>query len=599
MTDKQTTPLEILTKIFGYDAFRMGQDKVIESCINQQDTLVLLPTGGGKSLCYQVPALLLPNVTIVVTPLLSLMKDQVDQLNELGIAASYINSQQTRQEQFQTLNQLQYGEIKILYVSPERLLQQRFLDHLHQAGVSLFAIDEAHCLSHWGHDFRADYLRLGQIKNLFPQVPIMALTATADKATRFDISHQLNLVDPYVHIGSFDRANLRYTIEEKFKPLNQLLSFVGTQTDACGVVYCSSRARVDDVAEKLLQKGFNAAPYHAGHENAHRIKVQEQFQRDQIQIVVATVAFGMGINKPNIRFVVHYDLPKTIESYYQETGRAGRDGLDAQCLMFFNSGDVPRIRRMISDNQNEDRVKVELQRFNAMVALADAQTCRRQVLLNYFNEPTTTGCGNCDICLDPPTSFDGTLLAQQAMSCIYRSGQRFGIGHIIDILRGSQNLRIKDHKHDELSTYGIGKEQTHDYWVSIIRQLIHQGLIEQDISRGSSLVLTEKARPVLRSESTLQLAVPRLNTKKLFEKSAPVNYDKRLFARLKGLRKSIAEEHNVPPFVVFSDATLADMADKLPTTPRDFLLVSGVGETKLSRYGDAFLSVINRHISQI
>lgn len=575
----------------------MGQEKVIDAALNQQDTLVLLPTGGGKSLCYQVPALLLPQVTIVVTPLLSLMKDQVDQLVELGIPAAFINSQQTRQQQVQTLNQLQFGEIKILYVSPERLLQMSFLDHIRHAGVGLFAIDEAHCLSHWGHDFRADYLRLGQLKQYFPDVPFMALTATADKATRFDISHQLNLTDPYIHVGSFDRANLRYTIEEKFKPLSQLLSFLDTQTDACGVVYCSSRARVDDIAEKLKQKGYNAAPYHAGHEHQHRINVQDQFQRDQVQIVVATVAFGMGINKPNIRFVVHYDLPKTIESYYQETGRAGRDGLDAQCLMFFDSGDVPRVRKLISDNQNEDRVKVELQRFNAMVALADGQTCRRQVLLNYFNEPTSTSCGNCDICLDPPQSFDGLILAQQAMSCIYRSGQRFGIGHIIDILRGSQSLRVKDHKHDELSTYGIGKEQTHDYWVSIIRQLIHRGLIEQDISRGSSLVLTEKARPILRGETELQLAVPRLNTKKLFEKSAPVNYDKKLFARLKGLRKTLADEHNVPPFVVFSDATLADMADKLPSNQREMLQVSGVGDTKLRRYGDAFLAIINRYVT--
>lgn len=557
--------------------------------------MVLLPTGGGKSLCYQIPSLLLPNVTVVVTPLLSLMKDQVDQLRELGIDAAYINSQLDRQAQMQVMNQLQHGEIKILYVAPERLLQPRFMEHLFHCGVSLFAIDEAHCLSHWGHDFRADYLRLNTLKANFPNVPIMALTATADKATRYDIAYQLQLQQPFVHIGSFDRPNLRYTIEEKFKPLSQLLKFLDSQKDQSGIVYCSSRARVDDVAEKLRTKGFNAAAYHAGHDNDTRIHVQDQFQRDQVQIVVATVAFGMGINKPNIRFVVHYDLPKTIESYYQETGRAGRDGLPAECLLFFDSADIPRVKRLISENQNEERVKVELQRFNAMAALADAQTCRRQVLLNYFNEPTSEKCGNCDICLDPPKSFDGSLLAQQAMSCIYRSGQKFGIGHIIDILRGSQSLRIKDHKHDELSTYGLGRDQSHEYWVSVIRQLIHCGLVEQDIARGSALVLTEKARPVLKGEEPLQLAVPRLGSKHVYEQTIKVNYDKKLFARLKGLRRAIAEENDIPPFVVFSDATLADMASRLPSSPREMLAVSGVGETKLQRYGDAFLAVIERH----
>jgi len=536
-------------------------------------------------------------VTVVVTPLLSLMKDQVDQLLELGIAAAFVNSQQDRQEQMQVLNRLQHGEIKILYVSPERLLQYQFMEHLKHCGVGLFAVDEAHCLSHWGHDFRQDYLRLNCLKPNFPDVPIMALTATADRATRYDIAYQLQLVEPHVHVGSFDRPNLRYTIEEKFKPLSQLLNFVDSQRDNCGIVYCSSRARVDDIASKLQGKGFNAAAYHAGYDTDHRIKVQEQFQRDQVQIVVATVAFGMGINKPNIRFVVHYDLPKTIESYYQETGRAGRDGLPAECLMFFDSADIPRVKRLISDNPNEERAKVELQRFNAMVALADAQTCRRQVLLHYFNEYTTTECGNCDVCLDPPKSFDGTLLAQQAMSCIYRSGQKFGVGHIIDVLRGSQNLRVKDHGHDKLSTYGLGKDHSHEYWLSIMRQLIHQGVVEQDISRGSSLLLTEKSRPYLKGEQALSLAVPRLGSKHIYEQTVKVNYDKRLFARLKGLRKALAEEHDVPPFVVFSDATLADMAQKTPTSQREMLAVSGVGQTKLQRYGQAFLSVIERHLA--
>lgn len=595
LTTSYNSPQSVLKQVFGYDDFRDGQAQVIDACLSGQDVMVLLPTGGGKSLCYQIPALLLERVTVVVTPLLSLMKDQVDQLLELGIAAAYLNSQQDRQQQMQVLNQLQHQEIKILYVAPERLLQHGFMQHLHNAGVGLFAIDEAHCLSHWGHDFRQDYLRLGQLKQSFPEVPIMALTATADRATRHDIAFQLNLQNPFIHVGSFDRPNLRYRIEEKFKPLTQVLNFLKGQSDNCGVIYCSSRNRVDDLAQKLNDKGYRAAAYHAGHDMADRVHVQEQFQRDNIQIVVATVAFGMGINKSNIRFVVHYDLPKTIESYYQETGRAGRDGLPAECLMFFDLADVPRIKRMISDNPNEDRAKVELQRFNAMVALADAQTCRRQVLLHYFNESSATTCGNCDICLDPPKTFDASVLAQQAMSCIYRSGQKFGIGHIVDILRGSQSLKIKDHGHDQLSTYGLGRDHSHEYWLSILRQLIHRGLVEQDISRGSSLHLTEQARPVLKSELGLELAVPRLGSAKLHEAPVRVNYDKKLFARLKGLRRALAEEHDVPPFVVFSDATLIDMANRMPSNQREMLAVSGVGETKLSRYGDAFLSVIQRH----
>ncbi|MBU2918262.1 DNA helicase RecQ [Psychrosphaera sp. F3M07] len=593
----ENTPLSLLNQVFGYESFRDGQQEVIDACLSGKDSLVLMPTGGGKSLCYQIPALLLNHITVVVTPLLSLMKDQVDQLLELDIAAAFINSQQDRQEQIQVLNQVQHGEIKILYVSPERLLQPSFMDHLKFCGVGLFAIDEAHCLSHWGHDFRQDYLRLHCIKPNFPNTPIMALTATADRATRHDISYQLQLQDPYIHVGSFDRPNLRYTIEEKFKPLNQLLTFLDTQSDNCGIVYCSSRARVDDIAAKLQAKGYKAEAYHAGWDTSHRVAVQDKFQRDDIQIVVATIAFGMGINKPNIRFVVHYDLAKTIENYYQETGRAGRDGLPAECLLFFDSADVPRVKRLISDNPNEERAKVELQRFSAMIALADAQTCRRQVLLNYFNEYDNHSCGNCDICLDPPKSFDGTLLAQQALSCVYRSGQQFGVGHVIDILRGSQNLRIKDHGHDKLSTYGLGKDQSQEYWLSIMRQLIHQGLVEQDISQGSRLLLTEKSRPYLKSEKVLHLAVPRIGRTHLYEKPNKVNYDKHLFARLKGLRKAIAQEHDVPPFVVFSDATLVDMANKLPTNPRALLAVSGVGETKLQRYGNAFLTVIEQHLA--
>lgn len=596
LSELTNSPISVLKQVFGYSEFREGQQAVVDASLSGQDVMVLMPTGGGKSLCYQIPALILDKVTIVVTPLLSLMKDQVDQLLESGVAAAFVNSQQTREQQSHILNQLQHGEIKILYVSPERLLQYQFLEHIKFCGVGLFAIDEAHCLSHWGHDFRQDYLRLNMIKQHFPNVPIMALTATADRATRYDIAAQLQLQDPLVHTGSFDRPNLRFTIEEKFKPLSQLMTFMKSQSDQSGIIYCSSRARVDDIAEKLIAKGYRAAAYHAGYDTETRNRVQEQFQRDHIQIVVATVAFGMGINKPNIRFVVHYDLPRTIESYYQETGRAGRDGLPAECLLFFDSGDAPRIKKMIADNPNEERVKVETQRFNAMVALADAQTCRRQVLLNYFNEFSNDACGNCDICLDPPKSFDATIPAQQALSCIYRCEQRVGIGHVIDVLRGSLNSRVREQNHDQLSTFGIGKTQSHEFWMSIIRQLIHRGFVEQDISRNSQLMLTDKARPILKGEVVLNLAEPRIGRKVYDEKPLLVNYDKRLYARLKSLRRSIADEHDVPPFVVFNDATLVDMANKLPTNQRQMLAVSGVGETKLKRYGEAFIQVINRHL---
>ncbi|GAA0300131.1 ATP-dependent DNA helicase RecQ [Psychrosphaera haliotis] len=596
LSELTNSPISVLKQVFGYSEFREGQQAVVDASLSGQDVMVLMPTGGGKSLCYQIPALILDKVTIVVTPLLSLMKDQVDQLLESGVAAAFVNSQQTREQQSHILNQLQHGEIKILYVSPERLLQYQFLEHIKFCGVGLFAIDEAHCLSHWGHDFRQDYLRLNMIKQHFPNVPIMALTATADRATRYDIAAQLQLQDPLVHTGSFDRPNLRFTIEEKFKPLSQLMTFMKSQSDQSGIIYCSSRARVDDIAEKLIAKGYRAAAYHAGYDTETRNRVQEQFQRDHVQIVVATVAFGMGINKPNIRFVVHYDLPRTIESYYQETGRAGRDGLPAECLLFFDSGDAPRIKKMIADNPNEERVKVETQRFNAMVALADAQTCRRQVLLNYFNEFSNDACGNCDICLDPPKSFDATIPAQQALSCIYRCEQRVGIGHVIDVLRGSLNSRVREQNHDQLSTFGIGKTQSHEFWMSIIRQLIHRGFVEQDISRNSQLMLTDKARPILKGEVVLNLAKPRIGRKVYDEKPLLVNYDKRLYARLKSLRRSIADEHDVPPFVVFNDATLVDMANKLPTNQRQMLAVSGVGETKLKRYGEAFIQVINRHL---
>jgi len=592
------SPQAVLKQVFGYKDFRDGQEAIIAAALDGQDSLVLLPTGGGKSLCYQVPALILDGVTVVISPLISLMQDQVAQLRALGVQAAYINNSLPCEEQQAVYQQLHYGHIKLLYVAPEKVLQHEFLERLSHLKLALFAIDEAHCVSHWGHDFRPHYCRLNELKQRFMHVPMMALTATADKATRYDIIEQLQLNHPYVHTGSFDRPNIRYTIEEKFKPMVQLLRYLKEQQNQSGIIYCTSRKRVDDVAEKLADAGFNAAAYHAGMSNEQRQFVQTGFARDDIQIVVATVAFGMGINKPNVRFVVHYDIPKSIEAYYQETGRAGRDGLAAEAIMYFDPADIGRVRRFFEDIEDEQRRRVEEQRFNAMASFAEAQTCRRQILLNYFSEYKRETCGNCDICLNPPTSFDGTLVAQQALSCVYRAEQRFGIGYIVELLRGANTSRIRDNNHHQLSTYGIGKEHSVEFWLSILRQLIHQGLLSQDITQGSSLRLTEAARAVLKSEYALQLAEPRLQAKHVYQdKLAQFNYDKKLFAKLRALRKELADADDVPPYVVFNDKTLAEMAQLMPTNDSEFLKVSGVGFTKLNKYGAPFLNAIRDYLA--
>ena len=592
------SPQAVLKQVFGYKDFRDGQEAIIAAALDGQDSLVLLPTGGGKSLCYQVPALILDGVTVVISPLISLMQDQVAQLRALGVQAAYINNSLPFEEQQAVYQQLHYGQIKLLYVAPEKVLQHEFLERLSHLKLALFAIDEAHCVSHWGHDFRPHYCRLNELKQRFMHVPMMALTATADKATRYDIIEQLQLNHPYVHTGSFDRPNIRYTIEEKFKPMVQLLRYLKEQQNQSGIIYCTSRKRVDDVAEKLADAGFNAAAYHAGMSNEQRQFVQSGFARDDIQIVVATVAFGMGINKPNVRFVVHYDIPKSIEAYYQETGRAGRDGLAAEAIMYFDPADIGRVRRFFEDIEDEQRRRVEEQRFNAMASFAEAQTCRRQILLNYFSEYKRETCGNCDICLNPPTSFDGTLVAQQALSCVYRAEQRFGIGYIVELLRGANTSRIRDNNHHQLSTYGIGKEHSVEFWLSILRQLIHQGLLSQDITQGSSLRLTEAARAVLKSEYALQLAEPRLQAKHIYQdKLAQFNYDKKLFAKLRALRKELADADDVPPYVVFNDKTLAEMAQLMPTNDSEFLKVSGVGFTKLNKYGAPFLNTIRDYLA--
>lgn len=597
--DIQSRALEVLQSTFGYQSFRTGQEQVIEEVMLGNDVLVLLPTGGGKSLCYQIPALLLPGVTIVVSPLLSLMRDQVDALQTSGVAATFLNSSQTPQEQQQVCRALGDGKYKLLYVAPERLMQWDFLQALQDLPIDLIAIDEAHCVSHWGHDFRPEYRQMGQLKQHFPNTPMIALTATADLATRDDIVLQLAMQTPFVFKGSFDRPNIRYMQAQKYKPMDQIRRFINRQ-DGNGIVYCNSRKKTEQVSANLSSQGINAAAYHAGMDASIRDYVQRAFIRDDIDVIVATVAFGMGINKSNVRYVIHYDLPRSIESYYQETGRAGRDGMPAEALLLFDEKEVARNREWISLNPNEERKQVELQKFSAMVALGEAQTCRRQVLLNYFSEFSGESCGNCDICLDPPKRYDGTIDAQKVLSCIYRTGQKYASQYVIDVLRGKQLQAIVKATHNELPTFGVGKEQPDAYWQNIINQLIHQGLVRVDLTRHASLCLTEGARPILKGDVAQMLAVPRLNYvwDKKNEKLNTADYDRALFAKLKHLRKRIAEEDEVPPFVIFADLTLADMARHLPQNDADFLDINGVGQTKLRRYGERFIEAIRKHVEK-
>jgi ATP-dependent DNA helicase RecQ len=592
------SPADVLKQVFGFDQFRDGQQQVIEQVMGGQDALVLMPTGGGKSLCYQIPALMLPGITVVVSPLISLMKDQVDGLNASGVAATFINSSIPREQLLTIYRQLQDDQYKLLYVAPERLMKMDFIDRLQSLNVSLFAVDEAHCVSHWGHDFRQDYRLLGQLKRHFPQTPMMGLTATADIATRADISEQLGLDSPFVFRSSFDRPNIRYNLLTKYKPVEQLTQYVKDQ-EGSGIVYCNSRAKVDELSVKLAKQGIRSAGYHAGLEPEIREKIQRDFIQDNIDVIVATVAFGMGINKSNVRFVVHFDLPRSIESYYQETGRAGRDGMPAEALLLFDEKDAARIRQWISMGENTARHDIELQKFAAMESFAEAQTCRRQVLLNYFSEYSGDHCGNCDICVDPPKRFDGTEEAQKVLSCVYRLGQTMASQYVIDVLKGKSHKRIIEQQHDKISTHGIGKQKSDAYWHNIINQLIHQGLLRIDITQGATLKLTEAARPVLKSLRKISLAVPRL----ALDKGKPAKNDKRyydraLFAKLKHLRKTIAEQDDVPPFVVFSDASLADMAEQLPQSDMQFLAISGVGNTKLERYGQRFLALISKHLNE-
>jgi ATP-dependent DNA helicase RecQ len=590
---------QILQDTFGYQQFRPGQQTIIDTVLEGRDCLVVMPTGGGKSLCYQIPALVFGGLTVVVSPLISLMKDQVDQLLANGVAAASLNSTQSREQQQEVLAGCRTGQIRLLYIAPERLMMDNFIDQISHWHLSMVAVDEAHCISQWGHDFRPEYAALGQLRQRLPAVPFIALTATADDTTRADIVRLLGLHDPLIQVSSFDRPNIRYMLMEKFKPLDQLMRYVQDQRGKCGIIYCNSRAKVEDTAARLQSKGISAGAYHAGLEHQVRAEVQEKFQRDDLQIVVATVAFGMGINKPNVRFVAHFDIPRNIESYYQETGRAGRDGLPAEAMLFYDPADMAWLRKCLEEKPVGQLQDIERHKLNAMGAFAEAQTCRRLVLLNYFGEGRQQSCSNCDICLDPPRRYDGLVDAQKALSCIYRVNQRFGMGYVVEVLRGANNQRIRDLQHDKLPVYGIGRDQTHEHWVSVIRQLIHLGVVTQNIAQHSALQLTEAARPFLRGEEPLMLAVPRvvaIKSRSTSQKAFGGNYDRKLFAKLRKLRKAIADEANIPPYVVFNDATLIEMAEQMPLSPGELLGVNGVGTRKLERFGREFMALIRSHV---
>ncbi len=587
---------ETLHQVFGLHEFRPWQQEIIEQVVGGGDAFVLMPTGGGKSLCYQLPALHRDGLTIVISPLISLMKDQVDALQAVGVRAAMFNSTLEAAEARDVLERMHSGQLDLLYVAPERMMRDSFIRQLQALTIGLVAIDEAHCVSQWGHDFRPEYAALGELRDHFPQVPFIALTATADPQTREDIVRVLGLQQARRFITSFDRPNIRYTVLEKHRPHAQLLRFLADRGDHSGIVYALSRKRVEEVAAHLQERGFSAAAYHAGLPADTRREVQEQFIRDDVLIVVATVAFGMGIDKPNVRFVVHYDMPRHLEGYYQETGRAGRDGLPSEALLLFGTQDVVAARFQLEQGNNDKQKRIEAHKLNSMVGFAESLTCRRRVLLGYLGEQLQADCGNCDICLNPPERFDATEAARKVLSCVYRVGQSFGIKHVVDVLRGSDSERVHKFGHHLVSTYGIGTDRTQAEWISITRQLIHRGYLTQDISAYSVLKLTPQAMSLLRSEETLELARPRLvaKTSKKASKSA-IDLDGselRLFEELRQLRKRLAEENGVPPYVIFGDAALVEMSRKKPVSEAEFLDINGVGEVKLERHGSAFLEVI-------
>ncbi|MFK8331345.1 DNA helicase RecQ [Pseudomonas sp. BJa5] len=591
----------VLKDIFGYDSFRGRQGAIIECVAKGGDALVLMPTGGGKSLCFQVPALLRPGLAVVVSPLIALMEDQVATLDELGVAAASLNSTLSPEQQRDLAGRIRRGEVKMLYLAPERLVQPRMLDFLRDLDIALFAIDEAHCVSQWGHDFRPEYLQLGQLAELFPQVPRIALTATADMRTREEIVSRLHLQNAERFLSSFDRPNIFYRIVPKEQPRKQLLAFLGERRGNAGIVYCLSRKKVDEVAAFLCEQGFPALPYHAGLPAETRAANQRRFLNEEGLIMVATIAFGMGIDKPNVRFVAHLDLPKSLEAYYQETGRAGRDGLPADAWMAYGLQDMVMLKQMLQNSEGDERHKrIEQHKLDAMLALCEETRCRRQTLLNYFDEELPQPCGHCDNCIDGVQTWDATEPARQALSAVYRTGQRYGVGHLVDVLLGRDNEKIRNFGHEKLAVYGVGKARSEGEWRSLFRQLVARGLADIDLEGYGGLRLSDSCRPLLRGEVSLELRrdlKPQTSSKGSSGGGSPASQlvrgeEREQWEALRALRRKLAEEHGVPPYVIFPDSTLLEMLRSQPTSLSEMARVSGVGARKLERYGEAFLEVL-------
>jgi ATP-dependent DNA helicase RecQ len=593
--------LPALKQYFGFGSFRPLQEEIIRDALAGRDVFALLPTGGGKSLCFQLPALLQPGLTLVISPLIALMKDQVDALQAAGVAATFLNSSLDPNESRSRLRGLHNGEYRLLYAAPERVMLSGFLADLQRWNINLIAVDEAHCISEWGHDFRPEYRQICGLRESFPKVPLMALTATATERVRSDIVQHLHLREPRCYVASFNRANLTYRVLAKAGPYEQTLEFIRARPRDSGIIYCHSRKSAEITAERLNADGISAKPYHAGLTSDQRSQHQELFLRDETRVICATIAFGMGINKPNVRFIVHYDLPKNIEGYYQETGRAGRDGLPGECLLLFSAGDVVKQTQFIEEKPDPKEQQIAREQLQQMVHYAESAACRRRELLRYFAEDfTEESCGACDNCLSPRDTYDGTLAAQKFLSCVYRIREksRFGVGmnHIVEVLTGAETEKIRRWEHDKLSTYGIGSDLSRPEWSAIGRELIRLGYLRQTAEKFSVLELTPEGRAVLSKRQPITLTRPVIAPEKKTHRAGEISCDEVLFERLRALRKKLADEQNVPAYIVFSDVALRQMARDYPTNEREFARISGVGERKLHEFGAAFLREIAAHL---